>query len=79
MNKREKPERKPYERPEVVTYDRNELVPDTVFTQNNGSDGRIFSDRNLKKNVRRMDSRTVLAHLTRRGQGSARDSLGGGT
>jgi hypothetical protein len=67
---------KPYEKPEVTTYDRNELVADTVFTQNQDRSGGVIigdgeitntSDRNLKKNVRRMDSRRVLALFTRRG------------
>ncbi len=30
--------RRPYEKPEVVTYDRDELVLDTVFTQRGSGD-----------------------------------------
>jgi hypothetical protein len=54
--------RKPYEKPEVVTYDQNELVLDTVFTQNDGSGD---SDRNLKRHVRAVSPRNVLARLMR--------------
>jgi hypothetical protein len=62
-NKRTEPKQKPYEQPEVVTYDQAELVPDTVFTQRNGSGDNNDSDRNLKTNFRSVNSQRVLARL----------------
>jgi hypothetical protein len=62
MSDRTESGRKPYEKPEVVTYDQNELVLDTVFTQNNGSGD---SDRNLKRGIRPVQSGRILDRLTR--------------
>lgn len=65
MSDKREPRRKPYEKPEVATYDPAELVPDTVFTQNNGSNGSVHSDRKLKRNIRPVHSKRILHQLTR--------------
>ena len=44
-NQDQKPQRKSFEQPAVVTYDRRELVIERVFTGRNGSEnGVLFYD-----------------------------------
>jgi hypothetical protein len=51
-----------FEKPEVVTYERDELVEKTTLTGTDTS-GRTVSDRNLKRNFRSVRARKILARL----------------
>lgn len=55
-------EKKVLKDPEVMTYNRNDLELDTVFT---GGTSVVVSDRNLKENVRPVDAEQVLETLLR--------------
>ena len=50
------------QKPEIVTYERDELVEKTTFTGTETS-GRTVSDRNLKRNFRPVRARKILARL----------------
>jgi hypothetical protein len=52
---------RPFEEPEVVTYARDDLVFETVFTQETRSEG--FSDRSLKMRFRSVRPKGTLARL----------------
>ncbi|MFH0954073.1 MAG: hypothetical protein V1873_07065 [Verrucomicrobiota bacterium] len=56
--------RKPFQDPEIVTYERDELVIETVFTGEPYSGGGD-SDRNLKRNFRSVHAKSILARLVR--------------
>jgi len=49
------------ERPEITSYDRDELTTPQVFTGDTGSGA--DSDRRLKENMRRLPARGVLREL----------------
>ena len=54
--------REPFQEPEIVTYQQDELVSDTVFTM--GKSGNP-SDRNLKRNFGAVRAKSILAQLVR--------------
>jgi hypothetical protein len=56
-------EKMPFDMPEIVTYRREELIVETAFT---GADQSTFpSDRRLKRTLRPVSGRRVLAALVR--------------
>jgi hypothetical protein len=54
--------KKPFELPEIATYERDELVIDTAFT---GFGSIAPSDRNLKENFGSVNPMVILRRLTR--------------
>ncbi|MFH0954074.1 MAG: hypothetical protein V1873_07070 [Verrucomicrobiota bacterium] len=57
--------RKEFLEPEVVTYQRDELVIETVFTGDHSRGAIGVSDRHLKRNFRSADAKRILARLIR--------------
>ena len=64
MGDRSTPEQKPFEEPEVATYERDELAEETVFTGQFTTFLRS-SDRRLKTRVRAVRTTGVPARLAR--------------
>ena len=51
-----------FEKPKVITYNRDELITEIVFT-GTGNSNPGPSDRNLKRNFRSVRARNILARL----------------
>lgn len=58
-------ERRPFQEPEIVTYERDELVIETVFTGRPHSAPDNESDRRVKRNFGSVRARNLLARLSR--------------
>ena len=57
------PRKKPFEQPEVVSYEQDELVTETVFTAE--APTKANSHRNLKRHCRPVAAKRTLARLIR--------------
>lgn len=64
MSESRTPRLKSFEEPEIVTYGRDDLIMETVFTGETYSGSGNPSDRRLKTDLRRVSPRSILDRLS---------------